>query len=195
MTHNEANFPSFDFTPRGILLPLAVACNLSRPLRQTAAKIGPRRTKAIIESIKAYTSEMRRKDQRLSDEVYQHTNGPNAYRRLIEQATDVLSQSEVQGYVLQIAKGGSSAQRAIEGLQSRISGEAVSPDRHAHTSQYRQPKPAAQPSKPTGITSKAYLQAMQALHADLTNTYREYLEMAKIKPNNAWTDPAIPTAK
>ena len=130
-----------------------------------AAKIGPRRAKAIMEGLEHYSRDMRPRDKRVSDEVYQHTNGPNAYRRLIDQASEVLSPSEMQGYVLQIAKGGAAAQRAIEGLQSRVSGKPVSLDRHAHTAQYSQPKPNAQPKDTPGITSKAYVEAMQALHA------------------------------
>lgn len=130
-----------------------------------AAKIGPRRTKAIMASLEAYSREMRPKDERMTREVYQHTNGPHALQRLIDQASAKLPMSEVQGYIIQMAKGGSSAQRAVETLQSIVAGGSISLDRRVHTEQYSAPKPVPAPKATTGISSKDYVAALQALHS------------------------------
>jgi hypothetical protein len=128
------------------------------------AKIGPRRAKTIMQNLEAFSQDMRPKDERISNEVYQHTNGPNAFRRLIEQGSEKLSPSELQGYVLEMGKGGPSAQRAVERLKAIVSGEGAAPDRKVHTDQYTAPKPLVRPDTSKGITSKAYLAEMEALH-------------------------------
>ncbi|WP_333814845.1 hypothetical protein [Tabrizicola sp.] len=128
------------------------------------AAIGPRRAKAIMEGLAQFSREMRPKDERISNEVYQHTNGPHAFKRLVEQASTKLSQSELQGYFIEMGKGGSAARRAVESLQSIVSGEALQLDRRVHVEQYGTPKPAPTPGAVTGITSKAYLAALDAMH-------------------------------
>lgn len=130
-----------------------------------AAKIGPRRAKAIMQSLETFSRDMRPNDERIANEVYQHTNGPNAYRRLMEQAGEILPEAEFLGYLTQVGKGGSTAQRAIEALQARVTGKALSPDRRVLTQQYAPPKPIAAPEKSEGITSKAYFAAMDAMHS------------------------------
>lgn len=130
------------------------------------SKIGPRRTKALMRALETFSKDMRPKDQRISNEVYQHTNGPKALQRLIEQGNEKLSVSEMRLYILEMGKGGSSAQRAVENLQARVSSKALSLDRQVHTRQYSKPQAAPQPKQAEGMTSKAYLKAMQALHGN-----------------------------
>lgn len=130
-----------------------------------AAKIGPRRAKAIMEGLAAFSRDMRPKDERLANDVYQHTNGPHGMQRLMEQASAKLSPAEVQNYVIQIGKGGSSARRAIEGLQAGVTGEAIPLDRRVHVEQYGTAKPAPQRKVSAGITSKEYVAALDALHS------------------------------
>lgn len=122
-----------------------------------AAKIGPRRAKAIMEGLEAFSREMRPKDERICNEVYQHTNGPHALQRLIAQAEAVLPPSEVQGYIMAMSKGGPSARRAVESLQAIVAGEAPLPHRRVHAEQHAAAAPA-------GITSAAYVAALTALH-------------------------------
>ena len=130
------------------------------------AKIGPRRAKAVMEGLTTFSREMRPKDERLSNEVWQHTNGPHALNRLIEQASEKLPPAEVQGYLLQMAKGGSSAQRAVEKLQSIVTGKQIPIDRRVHIQQYGTPQPAPRgKAAASGLTSKEYVAAMTALHA------------------------------
>ncbi|MGR3795582.1 hypothetical protein [Vannielia sp. SX4] len=128
------------------------------------AKIGPRRAKAIMERLEQFARDMRPRDERVSNDLYQHANGPHAFQRLMEQASETLSTSELQGYVMEMGKGGLAAQRAVERLQAVVSGKAPSLDRHVHTEQYSAPKPMPQPEAGKGITSQAYVAAMDALH-------------------------------
>lgn len=129
------------------------------------AKIGPRRAKSIMEGLEAFSREMRPKDERLRNDVYQHTNGPHALQRLIAQAEETLSPSEVQGYILAMGKGGPAARRAVENLQAIVSGEATPPDRRVHTEQYAAVAPAPRNKATAGITAKAYVAALEALNA------------------------------
>jgi hypothetical protein len=131
-----------------------------------AAKIGPRRTKAIMEALETFSNDMRPRDERISNEVWQYSNGPKALERLIHQGSEKLTPAEMQGYLIEIGKGGASAQRAVERLQAAVTGKAVSLDRQVHTEQYSAPKAAPQPGQTKGITSKAYVAAMDALHGN-----------------------------
>ncbi len=128
------------------------------------AAIGPRRAKAIMEGLAQFSRDMRPKDERISNEVYQYSNGPHALQRLIEQASTKLSQSEIRGYVNEMGKGGSSTWRAVENLKSIVSGKAIPPDQRVLVEQYGTPKPAPAPKAVPGITSKAYFAAMEAMH-------------------------------
>ncbi|MGK7754384.1 hypothetical protein [Roseovarius sp. C03] len=130
------------------------------------AKIGPRRTKAIMEALETFSNDMRPRDERISNEVWQFSNGPKALEQLIQQGSEKLSPAEMQGYLIEIGKGGASAQRAVERLQATVKGEGVSLDRQVHTEQYSAPKAAPQPGQTKGITSKAYVTAMEALHGN-----------------------------
>lgn len=127
-----------------------------------AAKIGPRRAKAIMEGLEAFSREMRPKDERVRNEVYQHTNGPHALQRLIAQAEAVLPPSEVQGYILAMSQGGPTARRAVENLQAVVAGEAIPPSRRVRVEDYAVPAP--QNTSASGITSAAYVTALTALH-------------------------------
>lgn len=134
---------------------------------QTAlvAKIGSRRAKSIMEGLEAFSREMRPKDERLGNDVFQHTNGPHGLHRLIEQAGEKLSAAEVQGYMLAVSKGGPTARRAVESLQAILSGEATPLDRRVHTQQYADPAPSPQTKASAGITAKAYVAALEAMNA------------------------------
>lgn len=129
------------------------------------AKIGPRRTKSVMDGIETFSRDMRPKDERLGNDVFQYTNGSHALHRLIEQAGNKLSASEVQGHIIAINKGGSSARRAVESLRAVVSGKATALDRRVHTKQYATVTPAPQNKAADGITAKAYVDALQALHA------------------------------
>jgi hypothetical protein len=129
------------------------------------AKIGPRRAKAIMKGLETFSRDMRPRDERISNEVYQYTNGRHALQRLLEKAGDMLPPSEVQGYISEMGKGGSSAQRAVENLKARLSGEAIPLDRRVHTDHRAAPRPAAPLKAASGITSKAYVAGLEALHA------------------------------
>lgn len=129
-----------------------------------AAKIGPRRTKAIMEALETFSNDMRPRDARVSNEVYQYSNGPQALGRLFEQGSQKLSPAEMQSYVIEISKGGPSAQRAVERLQVAVTGKAVPLDRKVLTEQYSAPTPTSRQDQAKGITSKAYVSALDALH-------------------------------
>ncbi|TGN67333.1 hypothetical protein E4L95_05360 [Paracoccus liaowanqingii] len=129
------------------------------------AKIGNRRAKSVMEGLEAYSREMRPRDERISNEVYQHTNGPHALQRLIAQANETLPVAEVQGYILAMSKGGSTAQRAVESLQAKVSGKATPLDRQVHVQQYAAAAPAPQTNAAEGITAKAYVAALEAMNA------------------------------
>lgn len=131
-----------------------------------AAKIGPQRTKAIMEALETFSNDMRPRDERISNEVWQYSNGPKALERLLQQGSEKLSPAEMQGYYIEIGKGGASAQRAVERLQAAVTGKAVSLDREVHTEQYSAPKAVPQHGQTKGITSKAYVAAMDALHGN-----------------------------
>jgi hypothetical protein len=130
------------------------------------AKIGPRRTKAIMQALETFSSDMRPRDERVSNEVWQYSNGPKALERLVQQGMEKLGPAEMQGYLMEMGKGGASAQRAVESLQAAVTGKAVSLDRQVHTEQYSAPKPLLSPTASKGITSKAYVTAMEALHGN-----------------------------
>lgn len=150
----------------GLLYEAAVARDPGKvDQKALTAKIGPRRAKAIMESLEAFSRDMRPKDERLANDVYQHTNGPHGMHRLMEQAGAMLSPTEVQGYIIQIGKGGSSARRAIESLQAMVAGEVLPLDRRVHVEQYGTAKPAPPPKASAGLTSKDYVAALEALHA------------------------------
>ena len=129
-----------------------------------ASKIGPRRAKAIMDSLENFSRYMRPRDARVSNEVYQYSNGPKALGRLFEQGGEKLLPAEMQSYVIEISKGGPSAQRAVDRLQAAVTGEAVPLDRKVLTEQYSAPTPASQRDQAKGITSKAYISALDALH-------------------------------
>lgn len=131
-----------------------------------AAKIGPRRTKAIMEALETFSNDMRPRDERISNEVWQFSNGPKALERLIQQGSERLTPAEMQGYLIEIGKGGASAQRAVERLQATVTGKAVSLDLQVHTEQYSAPNAAPQPGQTKGITSKAHVAALDALHSN-----------------------------
>jgi hypothetical protein len=130
------------------------------------AKIGPRRTKAIMEALETFSTDMRPRDERVSNEVWQYSNGPKALERLVQQGMEKFGPAEMQGYLMEMGKGGASAQRAVESLQAAVTGKAVSLDRQVHTEQYSAPKAAPNPAESQGITSKAYVTAMEALHGN-----------------------------
>lgn len=123
------------------------------------AKIGPRRAKAIMEGLEAFSREMRPKDARVSNEVYGYSNGPHELQRLVAQAEQMLSPSEVQDYILALGKGGPTARRAVENLQAIVAGEATPPHRIAHAA------PAPQGKAAAGITSAGYVAALSALNS------------------------------
>jgi hypothetical protein len=56
----------------------------------------------------------------------------------------------MQGYLMEMGKGGASAQRAVESLQAAVTGKAVSLDRQVHTEQYSAPKANSQPGPDEG---------------------------------------------
>lgn len=116
------------------------------------AKIGPRRTRAIMDTLTAFSKEMQPKDARIRGEVYQLTNGPHELRRLIAHAEQVLPASEVQDYVRALGKGGAAARRAVENLQAIAAGEADRRHRRVNFDQ----APAEPRGKPAGITSAEY---------------------------------------
>jgi hypothetical protein len=130
------------------------------------AKIGPRRTKAIMEALETFSSDMRPRDERVSNEVWQYSNGPKALERLVRQGMEKFGPAEMQGYLMEMGKGGASAQRAVESLQAAVTGKAVSLDRQVQTEQYSAPKAAPRADASQGITSKAYVTAMEALHGN-----------------------------
>lgn len=129
------------------------------------AKIGPRRAKAVMEGLEAFSRDMRPRDERISNDVYQHTNGPHNLQRLIAQAEAKMPWQQVQGYINEMGKGGASAQRAVEALRAAVTGEGASLDRRVHTEQYSAPRPVQQASAAAGITSQQYVAALEALHA------------------------------
>lgn len=118
-----------------------------------------------MDSLENFLRIMRPRDERVSNEVYQYNNGPKALGRLFEQGSQKLSPAELQRYVIGISNGGPSAQRAIGRLQAAVSGKAVPLDRKVLAEQYSATTPASQPEQAKGITSKAYVSAMVALHA------------------------------
>lgn len=130
------------------------------------AKIGPRRAKAVMQALETFSKDMRPRDRRISDEVWQYSNGPKALERLIQQGSEKLNPAEMQGYLIEIGKGGSSAQRAVERLKATVSGKPVSLDRHVHTEQYAAPRAVEKPDPAKSITSRTYVAAMQALHGN-----------------------------
>jgi hypothetical protein len=91
---NSSSTPRCPVTPRKV------------DQKALASKIGPRRTKAIMQALETFSTDMRPRDERISNEVWQYSNGPKALERLVQQGMEKLARQRCRGTSWRWARAG-----------------------------------------------------------------------------------------